>query len=82
MTSMELGERMVSHNDLLVSSREEVVCIPSFIVMMLLKASSGLPLLHCGLRPLKSDFMLFLRQLPTIFCYSVNFPVAWDTAEE
>ena len=58
MTNMELREHVMSesvvscpqsHNDHLVFSRKEVVCIPSVVVRMLLKPSSPLHLFHYGL---------------------------------
>ena len=70
-----------SHNDHLVFSRKEVVCILSVVKRVLLKPFSPLPFFHYGLSFLKRDFMQILRQLPTILRRSVSLLVPilqWD----
>ena len=69
-----------SYNDHLVFPRKQVVCILSVVIRMVLKPSPTLPLFHYGLCIFKSEFTLFLWQLPTILFQSVSILVPWDTA--
>ena len=87
--NMEFGEHVMSesavacpqsHHHDLVFSLEEAGCRLNVLMRLLLKPFSLLALFHYGLCLFKSDSVLFLRQLSTIFHQSVSFLGPWDIA--